>query len=126
MESERGIIIVGHCRDGKAERVAIMRQLLKEKLMLCSVGLNHISSVTLGLSSSFENAYIAAKKLNDAMVELREITPDKITSFNEYHANEIIRLSMTLTSFQEIENTIIYEKQPSKFISKPVHNFKKR
>lgn len=122
MESEIGIIIVGHCRAGKTERIALMRQLLKEKLVLCGVGFNHTSSASLGLSSSFEIAAIAFKKLNDAMMDLKKITPDKIISMNDYFKDEALKLR----SFQEDLNTIVYEKAPSKFISRPINNFRKR
>lgn len=87
MESERGIIIVGHCRVGKH---AMMQQLLKERCVLIGVDFNVMSSAVAGLNMSFCDATIAIKN-----------TVDSIN-----------------------ENTIVYEKQQSKFISRPRNNFR--
>lgn len=119
MESERGIIIIGHCRAGK---YAMIQQLLKERPVLIGVDFGDIASAVLSLNMSFEAAIIATKRVTDSINEFKKITPDKIVSMNDYFRDE----AMKLRSFQENENTIVYEKVQSKFISRPRNNFRKR
>jgi hypothetical protein len=115
----RGIIIIGNCRSGKQ---AMIQQLLKERPVLLGIDFGDMTSAVLSLNMSFEKSIIASKKLNDAMLEFQKITPDKIVSMNDYFRDE----AMKLRSFQENENTIVYEKVQSKFISRPINNFRKR
>lgn len=121
MESERGIIIIGHCREGKR---AAIQQLLKERPDMVCIGadFSDMTSAVMALNMSFEKSIIIAKKVNDAILEFKSITPDRIVSMNDYFKDE----AMKLRSFQEDLKTIVYENQPSKFISRPRHNFRKR
>lgn len=120
MGSERGIIIVGNCRAGKR---AATQQVLKERPVLVGVDFADMTSAVLSLNMSFKKSAIQAKKLNDAMLDFKSITPDRIPSLrDDFLRNE----AMKLRSFQEDLKTIVYEKPQSKFISRPRNNFRKR
>jgi len=119
MESERGIIIIGHCRAGKREMI---HKILKGRVVLIGADFGDMASVITSLNMSFEAAIIATKSINDSINEFKKITPDKIVLMNDYFRDEALKLR----SFQENENTLVYEKQPSKFISRPRNNFRKR
>jgi hypothetical protein len=119
MESERGIIIIGHCRQGKR---ALMQKSLKERLVLVGVDFADIGSAMASLNMSFDDAAISVKYAIDSINELKKITPDKIVSMDDCFRDEALKLR----SFQEDLKTIVYEKVQSKFISKPRNNFRKR
>jgi len=53
MESERGIIIIGHCRAGKD---AMIRQALKGRCVLIGADFGDMISTVLALNISFEYA----------------------------------------------------------------------
>lgn len=122
MESERVIIMIGHCRSGKH---AMIRQALKGRavLIVADSDSRDMASAIASLNMSFQGAVIAAKNASDAMKEFKAITPDRTPSFRDHYFRDE---ALKLRSFQENENTIVYEKQPSKFISRPRHNFRKR
>jgi hypothetical protein len=120
MESERGIIIIGHCRAGKD---AMIRQALKGRCVLIGPDLGDIASAVTSLNMSLNNVAISAKRLADVMVEFQSVTLDMIPSFRDnYFRYEALKLR----SFQEDLNTIVYEKVQNKFISRPRNNFRKR
>lgn len=117
MESERGIIIIGHCRQGKH---AMMQQLLKERPVLIGVDFGYIDSAVLSLNMSLGKAPIATKEafqnLQLALEEMGDIFKDSTMYINEAKG-----------LFEEIkQKSIVYEKQPSRFISRPRNNFRKR
>jgi hypothetical protein len=123
MERERGIIIIGHCRAGKD---AMIRQAIKERCVLIGADFGDMASDVLALNMSFEYAAVASKKLNDAMMELKSISPDRRPSMRDDFLSNVKNGSIKFRSFQEDLNTIVYEKIQSKFISRPRNNFRKR
>lgn len=120
MESERGIIIVGHCRSGKHEMI---RQALKGRAVLIGADFGDMASAIASLKMASSDAAISIKHAIDSINELKKITPDKIPSFrDQYFMDEALKLKSVYGS----ENTIVYEIPQSKFISRPRNNFRKR
>ena len=117
MESERGIIIIGHCRQGKC---VMMQQLLKERPVLIGVDFGDIDSAVLSLNMSLGKVPIVSKEvfqnLQLALEEVGATFRDSTMYINEDKG-----------LFEEIkQQSIVYEKPQSKFISRPRNNFRKR
>jgi uncharacterized protein YaiI (UPF0178 family) len=116
MESEREIIIVGHCRAGKHEMI---RQAIKEKCVLIGVDFADITSAVYSLNMSFE---AEVKLSKDSIEKLKQAIQETGSTFNasSMYIDEAKEL------FEKMKRTIVYEKPQSNFISRPRHNFRKR
>jgi hypothetical protein len=115
MESERGIIIIGHCRAGKH---AMISQAIKARCVLIGADFPQMESAVRILKMSFE----AEVKLSKGSIE--EVKKELQRASLTFNGSKIY-IDEAKEIFEEMKQTVIYEKPQSKFISKPFHNFKK-
>ena len=115
MESERGIIIIVHCRAGK---YAMIHQAIKERCVLIGADFPQMESDVRELKMSFEVEVRSSKK---AIEELKQALQRASLTFN----GSKMYIDEAKEIFEEMKQAVIYEKPQSKFISKSLHNFKK-
>jgi len=116
MESERGIIIIGHCRAGKH---AMISQAIKARCVLIGADFPQMESDVRSLKMSFEGEVKSSK---EAIEELKQALQRVSLTFN----GSKMYIDEAKEMFEQMKQTVIYEKPKSKFISRPRHNFKIR
>jgi len=116
MESDRGIIIIGHCRAGKD---AMIRKAIKERCVLIGADFPQMESAVRILKMSFE---AEVKLSKGATEELKKALQRAGLTFN----GSKIYIDEAKEIFEEMNQSVIYEKPQSKFISRPRNNFRKR
>jgi len=116
MESEIGIIIVGHCRAGKD---AMIRQALKGRCVLIGADFLQMEAEVRKLNMSFE---AEVKLSKDAIEEMKQALQKASSTFN----GSKMYIDEAKEMFEEMNKVVIHEKPQNKFISRPRHNFRKR
>ncbi len=147
MERGRGIIIVGNPRSGKIAAIEALQEALKNRVEIVGYGVDFgkMEREPIGRSAVFDDGFIQIEHDSLVLMESESnYSPGRTFSFTFSIDESFKELQLALEKvgvafkdhamhvneakemFEEMKQTIIYEKPQSKFISRPRNNFRRR